>query len=178
MAEDPFDYSKMIEEAVRGVVREALRRAAQNGLSRGHHFYLTFRTRAPGVELPEALAAQYPELMTVVLQHQFWGLEVDESAFSVTLSFENRPERLKVPFAAVAAFSDPSVKFVLQFESPEPQKGAGLPASVPELPREKPQRAEKARSDSAVPSDEDSAPKRKQPAAGAEVVALDQFRKR
>jgi uncharacterized protein len=175
VAEDPFNYNEMIEQALRGVVREALQRAAQRGLSGGHYFYLTFRTRAPGVELPDYLLAQYPDLMTVVLQHQFWGLEVGASAFSVTLSFSNQPQRLKVPFDAVTAFADPSVKFALQFEVAQ---AAGLPARVPELTREKPPRPAVAGSHPRIQSGAGSAPEQGPPAAGAEVVALDQFRKR
>ncbi len=158
MAEDPFNYHEMLGRAVRGVMREALARAAQSGLSGGHYFYLTFHTRAPGVELPDFLLAKYPDLMTIVLQHQFWGLDVRESAVSVTLSFNNRLERLAVPFDAVTAFADPSVKFALQFEVPDTEKRAGLPASAPESSPEKPERP----------------PER----GGAEVVALDKFRKR
>ncbi|HEV8026150.1 MAG TPA: ClpXP protease specificity-enhancing factor SspB, partial [Stellaceae bacterium] len=93
----------MVEAALRGVVREALARTAVNGLPGAHHFYITFRTRFPGLALPDYLAAQYPEEMTVVIEHQFWDLEVTEERFSVTLSFQNRPERLTIPFDAITA---------------------------------------------------------------------------
>ena len=113
---DLLRYDKMVEAALRGVVREALARAATNGLPGAHHFYITFRTRFPGLDLPDDLARQYPEEMTIVLEHQFWELEVGEQSFSVTLSFQNRPERLTIPFEAITAFADPAVKFGLQFQ--------------------------------------------------------------
>ncbi len=100
---------------MRGVVRDALARTVANGLPGAHHFYITFKTQAPGVELAASLAQKYPDEMTIVLEHQFWDLEVREDDFEVTLSFNNRPERIVIPFAAIAAFADPSVKFGLQF---------------------------------------------------------------
>lgn len=114
--EDVLRYDRMVEQALRGVVREALAVAATRGLPGAHHFYVTFRTRAPGVTVPDHLIAKYPEEMTIVLEHQFWDLEIAEHAFSVTLSFQSRPARLTVPFAAVTAFADPSEKFGLQFQ--------------------------------------------------------------
>ena len=99
-------------------MREALARTERDGLRGAHHFYVSFRTGAPGVAIPDYLLAKYPEEMTIVLQHQFWGLEVRDQDFSVTLSFHNRPEQLTIPFAAVASFADPSVSFALQFEVP------------------------------------------------------------
>ena len=163
MAQDLFPYDKMVETALRGVVREALRLAARDGLRGGHHFYIGFRTGAPGVVLPPQLLAKFPEEMTIVLQHQFWGLEVGESEFSVTLSFASRMERLTIPLAAVTAFADPSVKFGLQFQAP-PETKAEAPAiadaATEALPAAPP------------PSAENPAP------AGAEIVTLDRFRKR
>jgi uncharacterized protein len=161
MAEDFFQYEKMVETALRGVAREALSRAARDGLRGGHHFYVTFRTGAPGAVLPPQLLIKYPEEMTIVLQHQYWGLEVGDSAFSVTLSFSGRMERLTVPFAAITTFADPSVKFGLQFEVPNdarPEAAPAVPAPVP-----------------AAPSAGDPE-KGERPAA--EIVTLDRFRKR
>ena len=159
MAEDLYDYSAMVDAALRGVVREALGRVARQGLRGEHHFYISFRTAAPGVVLPDDLHAKYPEEMTIVLQHQFWQLVVAEDAFSVGLSFQNKLERLTIPFAAITGFADPSVKFGLQFETsaeePAPQQVAALPAAPPAKP-------------------EPSEPER----SSAEVVALDKFRKR
>ena len=156
MAQDLFDYPKMVESALRGVMREALARTARQGLPGDHHFYIGFRTGAPGVILPKHLLTKYPEEMTIVLQHQFRALEVSEDAFSVNLSFQSRSERLRIPFAAVTTFADPSVNFGLQFEVP-----AALPAEVTALPAQ------------ILPS-EPAEPAR----PAAEVVTLDKFRKR
>ena len=136
MAQDLFHYDKMVETALRGVAREALARAARDGLPGDHHFYVSFRTAAPGVVLPPQLLAKFPEEMTIVLQHQFWGLEVGDEAFSVSLSFGGRLEQLTIPFAAIAAFSDPSVKFGLQFEMPTalPAEAAQTQARSAALP--------------------------------------------
>jgi uncharacterized protein len=156
MAQDLFDYPSLVENALRGVVRAALTRAAREGLRGAHHFYLGFQTRAPGVVLPDHLLDKYPEEMTIVLQHQFWGLDVRDEDFSVTLSFHNRPEQLTIPFAAITSFADPSVKFGLRFEA-----AAAPPAETVALP--------------AKVAEEEPA---KKPRAAAEVVTLDKFRKR
>ncbi len=161
MAQDFFQYEKMVEDALRGVAREALKRAARDGLRGGHHFYITFRTGATGVELPPQLLAKYPEEMTIVLQHQFWGLDVAEHAFSVTLSFSSRMERLTIPFAAITTFADPSVKFGLHFQAPA---AAAEPAQAP-VPLELP---------AAAPATEKTEGER----PAAEIVTLDRFRKR
>jgi uncharacterized protein len=158
---DLLGYDRMMERAIRGVVREALAVAASKGLPGAHHFYVTFRTQAPGVAIPDHLLAKYPEEMTVVLEHQFWDLEVTEDTFAVTLSFGNKPARLTVPFAAVTTFADPSVQFGLQF------KGAGADGS--QAP---------AAEATTAPAE---APKSKAKAAGdtpGEVVTLDSFRKK
>ncbi len=133
MAQDLFDYPKMVENALRGVMREALARTAREGLPGDHHFYVTFRTHAPGVGLPTHLLSKFPDEMTIVLQHQFRALEVGDEAFSVNLSFQNRSERLRIPFAAVTTFADPSVNFGLQFEVPAapPAEVTALPAQIP-----------------------------------------------
>lgn len=163
MPEDLYAYHKMLESALRGVAREALTRAAQHGLRGSHHFYLTFRTRAPGVAIPEFLVAKYPDEMTIVLQHQFWGLEVGPEGFAVSLSFQSNIERLSVPFAAMTAFADPSVDFVLCFKVPAEAVSAAagsLPATLPEA---------------AATPDPAAEPRE---TGSAEVVTLDQFRKR
>ena len=159
MPQDLFHYEKMVEAALRGVVRDALRKAAREGLRSEHHFYIGFDTRMPGVVIPDALHARFPEEMTIVLQHQFWDLEVSEEGFSVTLSFQKQLERLVVPLAAVRSFADPSVNFALEFAMPE---GLAAPAA-------------------GVPTPLAAPPKAQKPAAEkttAEVVALDSFRKR
>jgi uncharacterized protein len=156
MAQDLFDYPKMVETALRGVMRAALARTAREGLPGDHHFYIGFHTRAPGVAIPNYLLDKYPDEMTIVLQHQFRGLDVGDRAFSVNLSFSSRSERLTIPFAAVTTFADPSVNFGLQFEVPE-TKPAEAAAALPAPPAA-------------------DAPEPERPAA--EIVTLDKFRKR
>src|SRR5882757_1017955 len=117
MADDLLRYDLMIEAALRDVVRETLISVSKNGLPGEHHFYITFLTGFPGVEIPEYLHKQYPEEMTIVLQYQFFGLKLDDDHFTVTLSFNNVKERLKIPIEAITTFADPSVNFALQFQS-------------------------------------------------------------
>jgi len=159
---DVLRYDKMVEQALRGVVREALAMSAANGLPGAHHFYITFQTRAEDVTVPDSVVAKFPDEMTIVLEHQFWDLEVREDSFSVTLSFQNKPERLTIPFAAITAFADPSVKFGLQFQTAT----GGKPAA--ELP------PATSRSATGQPS---SAEPATEPKSG-EVVTLDSFRKK
>ena len=115
--EDILRYDLMVERALRAVVRDSLEVAAAEGLPGDHHFYITFRTDFAGVEISESLRTRYAEEMTIVVQHQFWDLAVTEDYFAITLSFSGRPERLVVPYDAITAFADPSVRFGLQFES-------------------------------------------------------------
>jgi hypothetical protein len=114
--EEAFRYDKMVEKALRGVVRQALAEVVKDGLSDDHHFYITFFTDHVGVKLPSYLKERYPGEMTIVLQHQFYDLEVDEERFTVMLSFNNVPERLTIPLSAITIFADPSVNFALQFQ--------------------------------------------------------------
>lgn len=116
MTEDLMRYGDLVEAALRGVVRDSLRRAEAEGLPGQHHFYITCRTDHPGVKMPAQLRASYPEEITLVLEHQFWDLEVSDEQFSVTLSFGGKNERLLVPFDSVTGFVDPSVEFGLQFK--------------------------------------------------------------
>lgn len=155
-------YDRMVEQALRGVVREALLVAANaKGLPGAHHFYITFRTRTPGVAVPDYLEQRYPDEMTIVLEHQFWDLEITEERFSVTLTFQNKPEHLTVPFAAITAFADPSVKFGLQFQTATSDDG---PAPVPPA---------------IMPAAADApAGKAKPETKSGEVVTLDNFRKK
>ena len=117
MAKEILQYNVMVEAALRAVVRQALTEVAKDGLPGSHHFYITFRTGHPGVQVPDYLKARYPAEMTIVLQFQFYDLQVDDNAFSVTLTFNNNPERLIVPIRAITVFADPSVNFVLPFQS-------------------------------------------------------------
>lgn len=116
MADDLIRYDLLVQDALRGVVRKVLSDAAHNGLMGEHHFYVSFRTEAPGVRISQALREKYPQDMTIVLQHQFWDLSVTEHAFEVGLSFSGVPERLLVPFDALSGFFDPSVQFGLKFD--------------------------------------------------------------
>lgn len=117
MSEDILRYDLLIEAALRNVVRQSLERVAQDGLPGDHHFYITFRTSHPAVEVPVALREQYPEEMTIVLQYQFYNLKVTDEGFSVVLSFNNVREKLVIPYEAIVTFADPSVNFALQFQS-------------------------------------------------------------
>lgn len=117
MAKDLMRYDLMAQDALRGVVRQALLRALDpGGLPGQHHFYITFRTRAPGVDIDPTLLEKYPDEMTIVLEHQFWDLNITEVGFEVTLKFSGVPKYLKMPYAAISRFHDPSVGFHLQFE--------------------------------------------------------------
>jgi hypothetical protein len=161
---DLLQFDKLMEEALlQGVVRKALTLFAERGIIGQHHFYITFRTSDPSVSVPDHLRARYTPEMTIVLQHQFWGLEADDHGFAVTLSFDGKHERLKVPWSAVVAFVDPSVQFGLQFTRGE----AGKPD-------------EAARPDAGKPDAPEALPKPAAPAGDGEgrVVALDQFRKK
>ena len=115
MAEDFLEYDRLVEDAMRGVVRRALEEAAEKGLPGNHHFYITFLTRHPAAAVPPRLVSQYPETMTIVLQHQYYGLEVHSTHFEVTLSFNRMQERLHIPWEAVTVFHDPSVDFGMRF---------------------------------------------------------------
>ena len=154
-------YDAWTEDALRGVVVRALRHVMANGLPGGHHFYITFRTDMPGVAVPTRLLAQYPQEMTIVLQHQFWDLRVtdDDGVFSVGLSFGGVPSTLTVPLIAVTAFADPQVRFGLRFTPPEAE---AVPDAEPEAETE-------------PGAEEDSAPAAD---AGPQVVSLDAFRRR
>jgi uncharacterized protein len=138
MGRDLLRYDKMVENALRGVVRQSLAQVAKNGFPGNHHFYVTFRTREPGVVIPEHLSAQYPDEMTIVLQFQYWGLEVGDEAFEVTLSFNKQHERLRIPFSALTGFVDPAVQFGLQFKGeviagqPEKPDKEGTPVASPD----------------------------------------------
>jgi hypothetical protein len=167
---DHIRYDVLAREAMRGVLRQVLADAAKQGLPGDHHFYITFMTRADGVKISSRLMAQYPEEMTVILQHQFWDLVVTEDHFEVGLSFGGVPERLTIPFAAIRSFLDPSVQFGLQFEAGD--NAAPANAKEPASPTETPAATE---SDSAEASADGEAEKKPE---GAEVVRLDRFRKK
>lgn len=145
---DKLQYDALVDDALRSVVRRVLSMIAADGLRGAHHFYISFRTTAAGVQMPDYLREKYPDEMTIVLQHQYWDLKVGEESFEVTVSFNKRNERLQVPYAAMLAFVDPSVRFGLQFEKRDQPPGQ-LPApdKLPALVG--PAGAEKAVSDGA-----------------------------
>src|ERR1700743_363894 len=130
MAKDFIGYQALTDAALRGVVRDALRRIEKSGLIGAHHFYLTFKTHAEGVDIPDFLKEQYPDEMTIIIQHQYWALKVKDDYFEVTLTFKKLPAPLHIPFNALTAFFDPGVQFGLQFRS-ESEAGKTGPMMVP-----------------------------------------------
>ncbi len=112
-----IDYPVMIDEAMRGVVKKVLQQVVDHGLPGKHHFFVSFDTTHPGTRISPQLKGRFPEEMTIVVQYQYWDLEVHQTCFSLMLSFNNIPERLVIPFDALTAFADPSIKFGLQFHS-------------------------------------------------------------
>lgn len=127
-----MNYSTMVMRALRDVVRQALQRAAESGLPEDHHFFITFLTMARGVELSDRLRQKFPSDMTIVLQHRFWNLTVDDAAFEVDLTFDNISEHLRVPFSAILNFTDPSVEFVLPFQGVDEALEAADESLAPE----------------------------------------------
>lgn len=159
---DRINYGRLMHQAMRGLIRELLKEVERNGLPGDHHFFITFDTRVPGVEIADWLRERYPEEMTVVMQHWFDNLAVEEDRFSVTLNFGNQPEPLVIPFRAITTFVDPSVEFGLRFELEEAEE-------VPESPMIEIGEDEE---------DEFSGEQEpRKPRGEAEVVSLDKFRK-
>ena len=188
MAVDHIRYDILAQEALRGVVHTVLKDSAKNGLPGDHHFYITFETRADGVRPPPRLLAQFPEVMTIVLQHQFWDLIVSDTGFEVGMSFGGIPERLAVTFASIKEFVDPSVPFGFKFE-PAPAEAtaaAAVPAEPTATPdaQADPKQARATPVIAAVPqaaspaaeASSDDGPHK--PDGGGEVVRLDRFRKK
>jgi uncharacterized protein len=170
MTQDLIRYDLLAQNALRGVIRAVLADVAQNGLPGEHHFYIAFDTTAPGVRISNRLRERYREEMTVVMQHQFWDLEVSDAGFSVSLSFNGVPERLVVPFAAIKGFFDPSVQFGLQFEPMGEGQAEGEEVSEADAEREE-EPAESSEKAAAGAQDNGEA-------GTADVVSLDQFRKK
>jgi hypothetical protein len=168
MATDHIRYDVLARDALRGVLRRVLTDAAEHGLPGEHHFFITFLSTAEGVKLSPRLLAQYPEEMTVILQHQFWDLVVTEDRFEVGLSFGGIPERLVVPFNSIKSFFDPSVQFGLQFEPADAAEATAT--NLPAVPA-----ASALPIPAAIAEAEDEPAK---PSEGAEVVRLDRFRKK
>jgi hypothetical protein len=178
MPEDHIRYDLLAQTALRGVLRTVLADVAKKGLPGEHHFKITFATTAPGVRMSERVRAQYPQTMTIILQHQFWDLAVRDDAFEVGLSFGGIPEKLTVPFDAITGFFDPAVQFGFQFDTAEaaPADAAASPAKTPEKPAKPAARpAAEAKKAEAMPASENK--EEGAPSAG-EVVNLDRFRKK
>jgi hypothetical protein len=197
---DQIRYDLLTQKALRGVVRTVLTDAAKKGLTGDHHFYISFNTQADGVRLSQRILAQYPEEMTIILQHQFWDLSVSDDAFEVGLSFGGVPEKLTVPFEAINGFFDPSVQFGLQFEpvgegqdnivsaeakivsaeaKPDTKKRPEMRQDTKQDTKQEP-RKQPARGSVptvAAPANPEP-PEPTKPASGAEVVRLDRFRKK
>jgi uncharacterized protein len=181
---DHIRYDLLTQQALRGVVRSVLADAAKKGLPGDHHFYISFDTRAEGVRISERLRTQYPEEMTIILQHQFWDLSVGDTAFDIGLSFGGIPEKLTVPFEAINGFFDPSVQFGLQFEEvSEDEAGKSTPTVTQDKTAGKgPRGVSPSQSPALAASGKESdapAPAPDKPAGnGGEVVRLDRFRKK
>jgi hypothetical protein len=179
MTEDMIRYDILVQNALRGVIRKVLTEVAKTGLPGNHHFFITFVTNAPGVKVSNRMREQYPEQMTIVLQHQFWDLEINENSFDVGLSFSDVPEKLHIPYSAIRGFYDPSVNFELEFDvenadaplevtpvAVSPESVIGEPAPLP--------KGSKAAGKAEAGEEEDDD---KGPNGGADVVSLDSFRK-
>ncbi len=200
MSEDIIRYDILVQNALRGVIRKVLSEVEKTGLPGGHHFFVTFVTTAPGVRISNRLREQYPIHMTIVLQHQFWDLEVGETGFGIGLSFSDIPEKLFVPFAAVRGFYDPSVNFELEFDVEDAEGANDDSASIEPIRPEPvatltlaPAPAAKAVPAAKKPAKTEADPKAKPtkasgkkdgdddndddtPGPGAAVVSLDAFR--
>lgn len=161
MSSTPIDYHELIDQAMRGMVRQVLEIVSKEGFSGDQHAYITFNTQHPGVYMSQTLHDKYPEEMTIVLQHQFWDMEVSVDAFSVGLSFNGQRETLFVPFDALLAFTDPSVQFGLQFQKKDSDELHELPSNTQSV---------SGKSGKSSPSPETSDENK--------VVALDVFRKK
>jgi uncharacterized protein len=195
MSTDFIRYDLLVQDALRSVVRRVLSEAPCNGPPPGeHHFTITYRTDAPGVRMSRRLQEQWPHELTIILQHQYSGLMVDEAGFSVVLSFRGKPEQLYVPFDAIVGFFDPSVEFGLKFEIAEGEadddgedeaedhrpRGPKLvtpeqapqptPAPTPALKNERPSEPEKAPAEKPAPAATDD--------SAAKIVSIDAFRKK
>lgn len=170
MPEDLMRYDQLAQNALRGVVREALRRVEKSGLPGEHHFYIAFNTKFPGVDIGERMAQRYPREMTIVLQHQYENLVVKEDRFEVELSFDNILEKLVIPFNAVKGFLDPSVQFGLQFEVVTVETPVDTEGKL-EKPAPGKGKPELEGAEIVGPSDEP-------PKDGPKIISLDSFRKK
>jgi hypothetical protein len=184
MSEDLIRYDILAQDALRGVIRKVLSEVHRTGLPGNHHFFITFVTGAPGVRISSRLREKYPEQMTIVIQHQYWDLEVTDTGFEVTLSFNDISEKLAIPYSSIRGFYDPSVNFELEFEV-KTESGAGqeplyvvkddgvAPAAAP-----KTKSTAKPRVPKLVGKKSEEAPAEEPAKPSADVVSLDAFRKK
>jgi len=175
MSDDLIGYNDMVDEAMLNVVRQAVDFAVENGLPGKHHFYITFKTEHPGVDIPDQLRKRYPDEMTIVLQHQFWNLSTAGNAVSVDLSFNQKLEHLHIPFASIVTFADPSVNFGLQFHSANDHEIVASVAPPKPVSAEKdptPKKVTQSNKKSSAKVTEEIDP------ASGNVVTLDAFRKK
>lgn len=175
MAHETIDYPGMIDTAMRQVVRDALIHVDKFGLPGDHHFFISFQTNFPGVSISPQLKSRYPEEITIVVQHQFWDLKITDKQFAIMLSFNNIPEKLVVPFDALTAFADPSIKFGLQFHGKRPAVSANdkeEAVSCPATGRNGQEKPPMAAFEEEPPSEETNV------ANDEKVISLEAFRKR
>ena len=181
MSETYIDYDAKVQDALRSVVRAVLLDTERDGLKGEHHFYIAFKTQADGVEIPAHLVNRFPDEMTIVLQHKYWGLKVEEDHFMVGLSFNQKPEHLRIPFAAVVGFVDPSVQFALQFHDDAEFDDEDLGEDISDDDLSDIVASDSAGNDAATPIVESLPKVKSEPASGAgngNVVTLDAFRKK
>jgi hypothetical protein len=187
MTQDLIRYDILAQDALRGVIRKVLSEVTRTGLPGNHHFFITFVTTAPGVRISSRLREKYPEQMTIVIQHQYWDLDVTETGFEVTLSFSDVSEKLAIPYTAIRGFYDPSVNFELEFDvrtepaavheplhvvKDEPEEIVALePAKVKAAPKPKAEKSAEKAARKAAKEDQPEKPT-------ASVVSLDAFRKK
>jgi hypothetical protein len=177
MNQDTIDYPKLIDGAMRNVVREALIHVNKFGLPGEHHFFISFQTEFPGVQISPQLKSRYPEEITIVVQHQFWDLKIARDHFSLMLSFNNIPEKLVVPFDALTAFADPSIKFGLQFHGKSPATTGSNDSGEEQVAC--PATGRTANEKPPMAAFEEEAPSEETKAANDEkVISLEAFRKR
>ncbi|HEY1454658.1 MAG TPA: ClpXP protease specificity-enhancing factor SspB [Roseiarcus sp.] len=180
MATDLIRYDLLVQDALRSVVRKVLADAARAGLIGDHHFNIAFKTQAPGVVVPPAVKSRFPDEMSIILQHEFWDLVVNQDAFEVNLNFSRKPERLVVPFDSITGFTDPSVPFGFKLEPRVAEPAAGRPPSATGKQESAPAKTAPAKppSGSAPAKSGQRAEKPAEPAGQAKVVSIDAFRKK
>lgn len=181
MTEDILRYDILVQNALRGVIRKVLSEVDKTGLPGNHHFFITFLTGAQGVKVSNRIKEQYPEQMTIVLQHQYWELEVNETGFGIGLSFSDIPEKLYIPYAAIRGFYDPSVNFELEFDveqSEDQEETSGDVATIGAATSvlQGDTAGDKAQNEEA-PDEDDQSPN-EDGDGSADVVSLDSFRKK